>query len=223
MTHIDTAEMYGSAEKLIGEAIMEWRDEVFLVSKVLPSNATRGGTIAACARSLARPKTDHLDCYLLHWRGSHPLEDTIARFEQLEHEGRILSWGVSNFDVPDLEDAWRIAGPGRMACNQFLYHLKERASRARRAPLVSQAPRISGRLQPIRSSNCLQPRTSGGRVLAEVAAAHDTTPARPHTKTDSIEHEAIFIKRTRDHENQSCKAGHSHWDSIILGLRLPCY
>ena len=129
MTHIDTAEMYGSgaAEEVVGEAIAGQRDEVFLVSKVLPQNASRTGTIAVCERSLARLQTGRLDCYLLHWRGSHPLEGTIDAFERLQREGKILAWGVSNFDVPDLEEATTIAGEGRMACNQVLYHLKERA------------------------------------------------------------------------------------------------
>src|SRR5213082_433490 len=107
MTHIDTAEMYGSgaAEEVVAEAIAGRRDEVFLVSKVLPSNASRRGTIAACERSLARLGTDRLDAYLLHWSGEHPLAETFAAFEKLRGEGKILSWGVSNFDVPDLEEA----------------------------------------------------------------------------------------------------------------------
>ena len=106
MTHIDTAELYGAAEDVVGEAIAGRRDEVFLVSKVLPRNASRRGTLAACERSLRRLGTDRLDCYLLHWRGQHPLEDTIAAFEQLRREGKILSWGVSNFDDADLDEAW---------------------------------------------------------------------------------------------------------------------
>jgi len=129
MTHIDTAEMYGSgsAEEVVGEAIAGRRDEVFLVSKVLPQNASRSGTIAACEHSLARLRTDRLDCYLLHWRGPHPLEGTIGAFQQLQQEGKIIAWGVSNFDVPDLEEVTAIAGEDRMACNQVLFHLKERA------------------------------------------------------------------------------------------------
>jgi diketogulonate reductase-like aldo/keto reductase len=129
LTHIDTAEMYGSgtAETLIGEALAGRRDEVFLVSKVLPSNASRRGTVAACERSLARLKTDRLDCYLLHWRGSYPLEETIAAFDSLVASGKILSWGVSNFDVDDLEQVASIAGAAHPVCNQVLYHLKERA------------------------------------------------------------------------------------------------
>src|SRR4051812_26894210 len=117
----------GGAEELVAEAISGRRDEVFLVSKVLPQNASRKGTVAACEKSLARLKTDRLDCYLLHWRGPHPLEETIAAFEQLRRTGKVLSWGVSNFDVPDLEEAREIAGEGRVACNQVLYHLQERA------------------------------------------------------------------------------------------------
>src|SRR6266850_7382267 len=128
MTHIDTAEMYGAgrAEEMVGAAIAGRRDEVFLVSKVLPEHASRRGTLVACERSLARLRTDRLDAYLLHWRGRHPLEDTIAAFERLQREGKILSWGVSNFDVPDLEDASKIAPDGHLVCNQVLYHLRER-------------------------------------------------------------------------------------------------
>src|SRR4051812_23184346 len=123
MTHLDTAEMYGSgaAEEMVAEAIAGRRDEVFLVSKVLPQNASRGGTTAACEGSLTRLDTDRLDCYLLHWRGQHPLEGTIAAFEQLRREGKILSWGVSNFDEPDLDEVSEIADEGRLACNQVLY------------------------------------------------------------------------------------------------------
>ncbi|MES1209363.1 MAG: aldo/keto reductase, partial [Pseudomonadota bacterium] len=128
MTHVDTAEMYGSgaAEQLVAEAIAGRRDEVFLVSKVLPHNASRAGTIAACERSLARLRTDRLDCYLLHWRGGHPLEQTIAAFETLQQQGKIRSWGVSNFDAEDLAEARQIAGDGHIAANQVLYHLQER-------------------------------------------------------------------------------------------------
>jgi diketogulonate reductase-like aldo/keto reductase len=129
MNHIDTAELYGTgaAEELVGDAIAGRRDEVFLVSKVLPSHASKRGTLAACEKSLARLKTDRLDCYLLHWRGSTPLEETIAAFDALMRDGKILSWGVSNFDVDDLDEVVAIAGAGHPACNQVLYHLQERA------------------------------------------------------------------------------------------------
>jgi diketogulonate reductase-like aldo/keto reductase len=129
MNHIDTAEMYGAgaAEELVGHAIEGRRDEVFLVSKVLPQNASRLRTKIACERSLTHLKTDWLDCYLLHWRGPHPLEDTFAAFEALGEEGKILYYGVSNFDVPDLEEAWEIADESSIVCNQVLDHLQERA------------------------------------------------------------------------------------------------
>ena len=128
MTHIDTAEMYGDAELVIADAIAGGRrDDLYLVSKVLPSNASRRGTITACERSLKRLKTDHLDCYLLHWRGSYRLEETVAAFDELIAAGKIRSWGVSNFDTDDLNELLAVAGKGRIACNQVLYHLQERA------------------------------------------------------------------------------------------------
>lgn len=129
MTHIDTAEMYGDGEveEIVGEAIAGRRAEVFLVSKVLPENASRRGTIAACEQSLRRLGTEYLDCYLLHWPGRHPLADTIVAFEELVRNGKTRTWGVSNFNEEDIDEAVRIAGPNRVACNQVLYHLKERS------------------------------------------------------------------------------------------------
>lgn len=128
MTHIDTAEMYlsGTAEEWIAEAIAGRRDEVFLVSKVLPENASSRGAVAACEQSLERLNTDRLDCYLLHWRGRHPLAETVGAFERLREAGKIASWGVSNFDEDDLREL-RGVGAGPPACNQVLYHLRERA------------------------------------------------------------------------------------------------
>src|SRR6476646_485520 len=127
MTHIDTAEMYGDAELVVAEAMAGRRDDIFLVSKVLPSNASRRGTITACERSLSRLKTDRLDCYLLHWRGSYSLAETVAAFEELVAAGKIRSWGVSNFDVDDLGELLAVSDQGNIACNQVLYHLQERA------------------------------------------------------------------------------------------------
>src|SRR3984893_15265431 len=127
MSHVDTAEMYGDAELIIAEAIAGKRDDLFLVAKVLPSNASRRGTITACERSLKRLKTDRLDCYLSHWRGSYPLQDTVAAFDELKRTGKIRAWGVSNFDVDDLGEMLEISGEGNIACNQVLYHLQERA------------------------------------------------------------------------------------------------
>jgi diketogulonate reductase-like aldo/keto reductase len=177
MTHIDTAELYGSGsvEQLVGRAIAGRRREVFLVSKVHPSNASREGTIRACERSLTRLGTDHLDCYLLHWPGDHPLEDTIAAFEQLVQAGKIRSWGVSNFDVEDLEEALAIAKPKQIACNQVLYHLRARDIEARVIPwCIRQEVAVVG-YSPFGSGEFPSPQSKGGKVLGEIARAHGTT------------------------------------------------
>jgi diketogulonate reductase-like aldo/keto reductase len=176
MTHIDTAEMYGAAEEIIARAIVGRRDEVFLVSKVLPQNASRSGAIAACERSLARLKTDRLDSYLLHWRGQYPLEDTFAAFEQLRREGKILSWGVSNFDTPDLEKAWNIVGEGRLVCNQILYHLEERAIEHAVLPWCEKHDVAVVAYSPFGHGSFPSSRTAGGRVLQQIADAHNATP-----------------------------------------------
>jgi diketogulonate reductase-like aldo/keto reductase len=176
MTHVDTAEMYGPAEEIIAEAIAGRRDEVFLVSKVLPRNASRRGTIAACERSLKRLQTDRLDVYLLHWRGEHPLADTIAAFEELVAAGKIRAWGVSNFDVDDLEEAHAIAGDGRIACNQVLYHLKERAIEHAVVPWCERHDVAVVGYSPFGSGDFPGPRSAGGRVLQEIADAHGATP-----------------------------------------------
>lgn len=179
MTHIDTAEMYGSgaAERIIAKAIEGRRDEVFLVSKVLPSNASKRGTLAACEKSLTRLGTDRLDCYLLHWRGSHPLEETIAAFESLKAGGKILSWGVSNFDVDDLEEVAAIAGDGHPACNQVLYHVQERAIEHAVLPWCREHGTAVVAYTPFGESKApFDPQHATGRVLCEIAAARQATP-----------------------------------------------
>ncbi|MEY9183198.1 diketogulonate reductase-like aldo/keto reductase [Bradyrhizobium sp. USDA 326] len=176
MTHIDTAEMYGDAELVIADAIAGRRDEVFLVSKVLPSNASRRGTISACERSLKRLKTDRLDCYLLHWRGSYPLEDTVAAFEELVKSGKIKSWGVSNFDADDLEEILDVAGEGRIACNQVLYHLKERAIEHAVIPWCERHNVAVVAYSPFGHDDFPAGSSKGGAVLARIAEAHRATP-----------------------------------------------
>jgi len=176
MTHIDTAEMYGDAELVIAEAIAGRRDEVFLVSKVLPSNASRRGTITACERSLARLKTDRLDCYLLHWRGGYPLSETVAAFEDLVRAGKILSWGVSNFDTDDLDDMLEVAGDGQIACNQVLYHLQERAIEHAVIPWCKQHNVAVVAYSPFGHNDFPDPRSQSGQVLAAIAEAHGATP-----------------------------------------------
>ena len=195
MTHIDTAEMYGSgaAERIIGKAIQGRRDEVFLVSKVLPSNASKRGTIAACEQSLARLGTDRLDCYLLHWRGSYPLEETVAAFDALMARGNILSWGVSNFDVDDLAEIAAIAGAGHPVCNQVLYHLEERAIEHGVLPWCRQHGTAVVAYTPFGQSNApFDPRDRSGRVLSEIASARGAT-ARQVALAFLLRHPNAFV------------------------------
>jgi len=175
MTHIDTAEYYGEAENIVGEAIAGRRDDVFLVSKVMPQNASHAGTVAACERSLRRLRTDRLDCYLLHWRGAHPLAETFAAFGALKASGKILSWGVSNFDVADLEEAAATAGEAEIACNQVLYHLQERAIEHAVLPwCVAHNVSVVG-YSPFGHDDFPAPQSRGGRVLQEIANVHEVT------------------------------------------------
>ncbi|HEX5314472.1 MAG TPA: aldo/keto reductase [Gammaproteobacteria bacterium] len=203
MTHIDTAEMYGDAELVIAAAIADKRDDVFLVSKVLPSNASRRGTITACERSLKRLKTDHLDCYLLHWRGSYPLSETVAAFEELKRAGKIRSWGVSNFDADDLDELLEVSGESKIACNQVLYHLKERAVEHAVIPWCARHGVAVVAYSPFGHSDFPSLASSGGKVLQKIAAHHKATPRQvalsflarettvfPIPKASSAEHAA---------------------------------
>jgi diketogulonate reductase-like aldo/keto reductase len=175
MTLIDTAEMYanGGAEEVVGEAIQGRREEVFLVSKVLPHHATRHGTIAACHASLKRLRTDRLDLYLLHWRERVPLVETLEAFDALVRSGAIRYWGVSNFDMPDMEELSGLPGGQSVATNQVLYNLSRRgiefellpSARRRQIPLMAYSPIEQGRLL-------------SNRTLHRVAARHDVTPAQ---------------------------------------------
>lgn len=178
MTHVDTAEMYGDGrvEELVREAIEGRRGEVFLVSKVLPSNASRSGVLQACERSLRRLGTDSLDCYLLHWPSRHPLADTLAAFEELRAAGKIRSWGLSNFDEEGLAEAVALAGEGKIACNQVLYHLEERAIEHAVIPFCDEHGIAVVAYSPFGSGSFPGPRTPGGRVLAGIAEAHGATP-----------------------------------------------
>jgi diketogulonate reductase-like aldo/keto reductase len=195
LTHIDTAEMYGSgaAESIIAKAISGRRDEVFLVSKVLPTNASTRGTLAACEKSLARLRTDRLDCYLLHWRGAIPLEETIAAFDTLVRDGKILSWGVSNFDVADLDEVVAIAGAGHPACNQVLYHLQERAIEHAVLPWCQRHGTAVVAYTPFgQSRTAFDARTAQGKVLEEIAEAHQAT-ARQVALRFLLRHPDVFV------------------------------
>jgi len=175
MTHIDTAEMYGDAELVIAEAIAGRRDDVFLVSKALPSNASRRGTITACERSLKRLKTDRLDCYLLHWRGSYALSETVTAFDELVRAGKIRSWGVSNFDVDDLDELLGVAGEGKIACNQVLYHLQQRAIEHTVIPWCERHGVAVVGYSPFGHNDFPVPRSKAGDLLATIARAHGAT------------------------------------------------
>lgn len=178
MTHIDTAELYGggAAEEIVGEAMKGRREEIFLVSKVMPNHASRAGTIAACEKSLKLLGTDRLDCYLLHWRGRHPLAETIAGLEDLVAAGKIRSWGVSNFDAGDLDEALAIAGPGRIACNQVLYHLAERGIEHKVLPWCEENKVAVVGYSPFGHHDFPAPKSAGGKVLAGIASRHGATP-----------------------------------------------
>lgn len=156
MTLLDTAEMYadGGSEEIVGKAIEGRRDEVFLVSKVYPHNASSKGTIEACERSLKRMKTDRIDLYLLHWRGEYPLAETVAAFESLKAAGKIGAWGVSNFDVDDMEELFAVPDGRNVAANQVLYNLVRRGieydvlpwCQKRHIPIMAYSPIEQGRL-----------------------------------------------------------------------------
>jgi diketogulonate reductase-like aldo/keto reductase len=207
MTHVDTAEMYGDAELLVAEAIGGRRDELFLVSKVLPRNASTEGVIRACERSLSRLGTDRLDCYLLHWRGSVPLGETVEGFERLVRSGKILTWGVSNFDVADLDEALRIAGPGKIACNQVLYNLEERAIEHEVIPWCKRHGAAVVAYSPFGHGSFPDGRSPGGKVLAEVAEAHDSTPRQVALAFLARETFAIPKASSTEHAAQNAAAG----------------
>lgn len=176
MSHIDTAEMYVGAEDIVGEAIAGRRGEVFLVSKVHPRNASRNGTIEACERSLKRLRTDRIDCYLLHWRGEYPLAETFAAFATLQKAGKILSWGVSNFDVSDLDEALALVGPGQIACNQVLYHLRERAIEHAVIPWCEENQVAVVAYSPFGHSDFPVLDSKEGKILKQIADVHGATP-----------------------------------------------
>jgi diketogulonate reductase-like aldo/keto reductase len=209
MTHIDTAEMYGDAELVIAEAIAGKRDGLFLVSKVLPSNASRKGTIAACERSLKRLKTDYLDCYLLHWRGSYPLADTVAAFEELVRAGKIRSWGVSNFDADDLDEMLKVAGEGKIACNQVLYHLKERAIEHAVFPWCVRHGVAVVAYSPFGHNDFPSPKTKAGEVLQKIADSHKATPRQVALSFLAREIPVFAIPKasSADHARENAEAG----------------
>ena len=211
-THIDTAELYGRGrvEEMLAEALAGgMREQVYLASKVLPENASFDGTIAACERSLRRLATDRLDLYMLHWRGRHPLEETFRAFEKLRAAGKILAWGVSNFDTDDLDEAIAVAGEGRIACNQVLYHLKNRTIEHAVLPWCEQHEVALVAYSPFGCGDFPSPESSGGRVLAAIAGARGIT-AHAVALAFLCRHEAGFaIPKSSDAKRvaANCAAG----------------
>jgi diketogulonate reductase-like aldo/keto reductase len=195
MTLVDTAEMYGNggAEERVGAAVRGRRDQVFIVSKVLPSNASCKGAVAACERSLKRLGTDRIDLYLLHWRGSVPLKETVAGFDGLKHQGKIRHWGVSNFDRADMEELWAVPGGKECASNQVLYHLGERsvefdllpALRKRGVPAMAYSPLAQGRIL-------------GHRALKEIARKSGATAAQIALAWVLAQDDVIAIPKAAD-------------------------
>jgi diketogulonate reductase-like aldo/keto reductase len=198
MTLIDTAEMYaaGESEILIGEAIADRRDDVFLVDKVLPTNATRRGTIAACEASLARLGTDHLDLYLLHWRGSIPLQATLDGFQELRAAGMISDWGVSNFDVDDMQELLTTDGGGDCAADEVLYNLTRRGIEwdllpwctVEGRPIIAYSPIEQGRLvgQPLLRALGVKHHATSAQIALAWVIAHRGVCAIP--EAGSVEH-----------------------------------
>lgn len=215
LTLIDTAEMYGDggAERVVGEAIGDQRDQCFLVSKVFPHNASRLGVRAACEASLERLGTDRLDLYLLHWRGGADLAEAVAGFQDLQRAGRIRYWGVSNFDQSDLEDLWAVPGGDGCSANQLLYHLGERSiesdplpwMRERGIPAMAYCPLGQGRLLK-------------NRGLREFAQRHGITPAQAALAWLQSNDDVIAIPKTsapeRQTENRAAAEITLDWDQL---------
>lgn len=210
VTLIDTAEMYGDgeAETIVADAVGTRRDEVFIVSKVLPSNSSKRGTIAACERSLKRLKTGHIDLYLLHWRGSPPLRETIEAFEALKDAGKILAWGVSNFDIGEMEELAETTGGKACSTNQVLYNLTRRGiefdlmpwCRNAKIPIMAYSPIEQGRML-------------GHTALGDVARRHKATPAQVALAWLLRQDDVVVIPK-------ATALAHVEEDVAALGLQL---
>ena len=214
LTHIDTAEMYGSGrvEELVAEAIHDRREEVFLASKVLPSNASYKGTLRACKESLKRLKTEWLDLYLLHWPSSYPIRETMRAMEKLVDDGMIRFIGVSNFDVDQLEAAETALSKHRLACNQVLYHLGYRGIERHIQPYCANRGIAVVGYSPFGHGNFPPPESTGGRVLAEIAKRHGRTP-RQVALNFLTRHPSVFtIPKAGRPEHVQENSGGTGWE-----------
>ncbi|EJT04869.1 aldo/keto reductase [Rhizobium sp. CCGE 510] len=225
MTLIDTAEMYGDggAEEIVGQAISGRRDEVFIVSKVYPWNASLKGTVEACERSLERLRTDRIDLYLLHWRGSHPLAETVAAFEILKASGKIRAWGVSNFDTDDMEELLGVPDGANVAANQVLYNLSRRGVEFDLLPWCQSRKIHVMAYSPIEQGHILH-----HPELIRIAKAYQATPAQLALAFLLERDGVIVIPKTsnaeRAAENRDCvslEITEGDWDALDAAFPPP--
>ena len=204
---IDTAEMYGDgrAEVLVGEAITGRRDEVFLVSKVLPSHASRRGTLAACERSLKRLRTDRLDLYLLHWPGDVPATETLAAFMELQRAGKIRLYGVSNFDLDEMKNLWRLSGGQAVQTNQILYNLSRRAVEWDLLPWLGHQSIPAMAYSPIEQARLLE-----DPKLLDFARRQGVTPSQAALSWLLSKGDVIVIPKTSQRERLKENLGALH-------------
>jgi diketogulonate reductase-like aldo/keto reductase len=215
MTHIDTAEMYGDGrvEEIVAAAIEGRRDDVFLASKVLPSNASYQGTLDACRKSLRRLKTSWLDLYLLHWPSSYPIADTIRAMEKLVDDGLIRYFGVSNFDLEELQEAERALSKHRISCNQVLYYLGNRGIERRLLPYCTKQGIAVVGYSPFGHEGFPPSKSKQGRILAEVAARNRRTPRQVALNFLTRDPNTFAIPKARQIE-------HVRENSIGVGWKL---
>ncbi|OMF33121.1 aldo/keto reductase [Paenibacillus sp. FSL H8-0259] len=211
MNLIDTAEMYGDgrSEELVGEAVRGIRDKVFLVSKVYPHNAAGAALIRSCEASLKRLGTDHLDLYLLHWRGTLPLEETVEGMEALVASGKIARWGVSNFDTPDMQELLRIPGGNHCAVNQVLYHLGSRGIEHELLPWLSGHKIPVMAYSPLAQAGTLRKGLTENETVQRIARNHEATPLQILLAWSIREAEVMAIPKagTRQHVEENAAAG----------------
>jgi len=221
MTHIDTAEMYTGAEEIVAEAIRGRRKDIFLVSKVLPSNASYKGTLRACDESLKRLKTDYLDVYLLHWwSGSHPIAETMRAMEELVSAGKIRHIGVSNLDVPQLKQAQRALTREKIVCNQVLYHLRSRGIENRLLPYCEAENIAVVGYSPFGQGDFPSGLSKQGRALSIIADRHGKTPRQVALNFLTRRPELFTIPKAEHVEHVRENAGASGWQLTTEDLKL---
>lgn len=220
MIHIDTAEMYSGAEEIVADAIHGRRKEIFLVSKVLPSNASYQGTLRACEASLKRLKTDYLDVYLLHWWSSQPIQETMRAMEELVSAGKTRFIGVSNLDVDQLKLAQNALTREKIVCNQVLYHLRSRGIENRLLPYCeSQHIAVVG-YSPFGNGDFPSPSGKQGHALATIAQRHGKTPRQVALNFLTRQKGVFTIPKAGTIEHVHENAGASGWELTAEDLKL---